>query len=837
MNKNHLFFWLLLTLVFHGIVSAQRQWEPAGYGASGNFTGVYFDPTQAGVVYITSDVTGVFRSTDYGETWEVRCSGLGNYQVASFAIDPFDSNTLYAGVGTYSGLSDRNGIYVSHDAGHTWQQLASTVADTIIFKQNRTVQSIAPDPYRPGVIISGSWFKGIWRSTDSGNSWTQVFVAPVVPPIQAEYIQTNSDDVSPFRAPVTVILFHPTDSNVAYAGLDGYGILKSLDAGITWNTINTGLPDTVWVKHLSISSDGNVLHAALAENGVYKSIDGGNTWQHITSTLPTSTHDWISAVAAHPTNTDTVFFTLASPDSPVIWKTVDGGNNWSFGSVINDTVNCPTETWHTKIFPFGAHYAWHIAMDPFDSDRLFFVDLWSVFRSTDGGMTWQEKVKGAQNTGVDKIFTDTNHPDGDPDTLWATHMDAGLLRSFDKGNTWEAILPSSANTLSELDSLAGHYWDFAIGIDQGVKYHYAGATPWNESKSRIFRSTNGINWETVFAVPRDTDLALPIQRKSPRAIAVDPSQPSTVYAAFDSDSIYKSTSNGNNGSWTATTSQPGNIYSRYYCSMAVNDYGWVFVSSEYGGIWRSKDGGDSWQTLITQQDDSLSYQVLVANGKLYATGYDKFGNPSQHYSTDWGDTWQEFNNLYPSNSVEHAGRAVAVDPADSNHIVYALFDRAYDGANRLGIYESFDNGSTWDYMNDGLRNLNITSITFGKDGTLYAGTNGNGIWSVNPTLSADEETAFVPLGWRLQQNYPNPFNPETTIRYQLPEADRVSLRIYNLLGEEVRALVNEKQIAGNYLVSWDGSNDAGMLVSSGVYFYKLKVGKSFVATRKMVLLR
>ncbi|RMF69991.1 MAG: T9SS C-terminal target domain-containing protein [Calditrichaeota bacterium] len=94
-----------------------------------------------------------------------------------------------------------------------------------------------------------------------------------------------------------------------------------------------------------------------------------------------------------------------------------------------------------------------------------------------------------------------------------------------------------------------------------------------------------------------------------------------------------------------------------------------------------------------------------------------------------------------------------------------------------------------------------------------------------------------PLAFELLPNYPNPFNPETTIRYQLPEAGRVTLTIYNLLGQKVRTLVNQNRSSGSYTVVWDGRNDAGKELSSGVYLYKLKVGKAFVATRKMLYLK
>lgn len=81
-----------------------------------------------------------------------------------------------------------------------------------------------------------------------------------------------------------------------------------------------------------------------------------------------------------------------------------------------------------------------------------------------------------------------------------------------------------------------------------------------------------------------------------------------------------------------------------------------------------------------------------------------------------------------------------------------------------------------------------------------------------------------------------PFNPATTIKYQLPKSTEVSLQIYNLLGQLVRTLVDEKQMAGNYAVIWDGKEENGQLVASGIYVYKIHT-KAFVKTKKMVLIR
>lgn len=103
----------------------------------------------------------------------------------------------------------------------------------------------------------------------------------------------------------------------------------------------------------------------------------------------------------------------------------------------------------------------------------------------------------------------------------------------------------------------------------------------------------------------------------------------------------------------------------------------------------------------------------------------------------------------------------------------------------------------------------------------------------NPSGSA---AGIVPATYSLGQNYPNPFNPATTIAYSVKTAGQVNLSIFNILGQEVRSLVNEFRDAGNYSAYWDGHDDSGTEVASGVYFYRIKSG-DFNDIKKMVLMK
>ena len=94
----------------------------------------------------------------------------------------------------------------------------------------------------------------------------------------------------------------------------------------------------------------------------------------------------------------------------------------------------------------------------------------------------------------------------------------------------------------------------------------------------------------------------------------------------------------------------------------------------------------------------------------------------------------------------------------------------------------------------------------------------------------------LPDRFNLLQNMPNPFNPSTAIGYQLPESGFVRLAIYNLIGQEVRVLVNEQRSAGSFTAAWDGTDALGRRVASGIYLYRIQAG-SFSATKRMLLLK
>ena len=118
-----------------------------------------------------------------------------------------------------------------------------------------------------------------------------------------------------------------------------------------------------------------------------------------------------------------------------------------------------------------------------------------------------------------------------------------------------------------------------------------------------------------------------------------------------------------------------------------------------------------------------------------------------------------------------------------------------------------------------------------RDGWKLFAASVNWAMQKDPYVSVEDEKPMVPAAITLYQNYPNPFNPTTIISYSLPSPMQTTLAVYDLLGRQVAVLVDQRQLAGEYTIRFNGAG-----LPAGVYFYRLSAGK-FSAVRKMTLLR
>jgi hypothetical protein len=211
---------------------------------------------------------------------------------------------------------------------------------------------------------------------------------------------------------------------------------------------------------------------------------------------------------------------------------------------------------------------------------------------------------------------------------------------------------------------------------------------------------------------------------------------------------------------------------------------------------------------------------------LWITKSGYTANSKVFKSTNAGSTWINVSTGLPNIPFN----CVTVHPDDSNHV--------YIGSD-LGVFHSSNGGTTWETYDQGLPNVIVNELEIHKaTNKLRAATFGRGLWEATVSIIDIESNSndVIPDKIDLFQNYPNPFNPSTTISYQINEKNNVSLKIFNTLGQEVRTIVNQKQNPGNYSFVWDGMNNNGKAVGSGIYIYRLKLD-NVVLSKKMILIK
>jgi len=243
------------------------------------------------------------------------------------------------------------------------------------------------------------------------------------------------------------------------------------------------------------------------------------------------------------------------------------------------------------------------------------------------------------------------------------------------------------------------------------------------------------------------------------------------------------------------------------------------------GVYLSNDNGDSWLKLSGGIPSQIIPSIVINDANEFvfaATSY--FG---VYRSEDYGETWQQANNGLPYLRM----KSLAIN--SNGHIFAGTLKTKENGG---GVFVSYDNGDNWHSFDQGLSEATVQTLVNGWEGQILAGTDAGVYKHAQTVTSINEDAPSIPSSFVLQQNYPNPFNPTTVINYQLKVAGNVKLTIYNQLGEEVRSLVNAKQAPSYYQIEWNGLNNSGERVTSGIYLYRLEAD-TIIQTRKMLLLR
>ena len=361
----------------------------------------------------------------------------------------------------------------------------------------------------------------------------------------------------------------------------------------------------------------------------------------------------------------------------------------------------------------------------------------------------------------------------------------GVFRSTDNGNVWTEINNGLTNTTVRAltINLGG---DIFAGTDGGG----------------VFRSTdNGENWVEVNNGITNS-----------RVLGMATNSSGDIFVAAIFGGMFRSTDNGEN--WVMINQGLTDIQA---ITIGINSKGDIFVGTWNGRLFRSMNNGDTWQEKIfsTSSFNNVFSIAISPNGNIFLGTFRGIFR-----STDNGDNW------IPISTAVADVKALTIG---SDGIIFA-------GTNGRGAFRSPDNGDTWLDINQGLSGSFVDDFTINSSGIIFAGTNQGVFRSVGVVTSIDESSLEVPTSFTLDQNYPNPFNPNTTIAYELPKSEYVTIKIYNVLGEEIKTLFNNFQVSGNHTITWDGTNSNNNEVSSGIYIYVIRAAQ-FSMAKKMILLR
>ena len=360
--------------------------------------------------------------------------------------------------------------------------------------------------------------------------------------------------------------------------------------------------------------------------------------------------------------------------------------------------------------------------------------------------------------------------------LFVSNTSQGVYLSTDNGDSWSAV-NSGISTTNIQDLLVKENFIYAGTYNGGVFLSSDNGSSW-------VAVNNGLTNLKVYALTLSS---------------------SNIIAGTESGGVFISSDNGMNWSFSGLTGEV--IWD--LCS----DANYTLAATAFNNIFLSTDDGNSWQAINNGLPSGGILAVEIHETKFFS------GTPynGPYLSTDYGANWFLINNGISAPDIwsfEFFGSNIFLNCSE-------------------GVYLSTDLGSSWTNVSDGLSDLWILSL-FIKDDYIFAGSGNSGILYRRPISELVSEIKYeeeLPEDFILYQNYPNPFNPITKIGFRISDFGFVSLKVFDVLGNEVATLVDEYKPAGKYEVEFLATG-----LPSEIYFYKLSAG-SFSQTKKMILLK
>jgi len=730
---------------------SEMRWRCIGPFRGGRTVAISGVPQQPNVFYMAAVNGGVWKTTDFGNTWFPIFDDEASGSVGGLAVAPSDPNILYVGSGEglqRPDLAVGDGVYKSIDAGKTWKHLglhdAQQITAIAVDPRNpdRVFVSVQGHPYGPNVE------RGIFRSLDGGKTFEKVL-----------YKDENTGGAD--------MVMDPGNSQILFAALwaarvapweirsgesfviPGSGLYKSTDGGATWRQITKGLPgadDLLGRIGIAIApSNPKRLYLtaeAKKEPGIYRSDDGGESWQHVNDDHRIGGRGpGAMGIAVSPDNADLIYVA-----NTTTWKSTDAGQTFT----------------GFKGAPGGDDYQ-RIWINPSNAQTIALSSDQGAVISVNGGQTWSSWYN-QPTAQFYHVTTDNRFPYW----VYGAQQESGSA----------AVMSRSA-----VGELTFREWSLP-GVEE---YGYIAVDPRDSNilyGGRITRSNQELNeYANVAPEPIRTG-----QYRYNRSLPIvfSPFDPGTLY--FAGNVLFKTTDGGrswqvispdltrespeipaNLGAFSAGDPEKGKHRGTIYAlAPSFKEPGTLWAGTDDGLIQITRDGGKAWKNVTPSQLTSWSkVSILEAShfdaGTVYAA-VNRFRlddlKPHIYRTRDFGASWQEIVSGLPGNAPINAVRE---DPARKG-LLFA--------GSETSVYVSFNDGDSWQLLQLNLPHTSMRDLAIHGDDLIVA-THGRSFWildDITPLRQLNEQIAKSPaflfqpqeaLRWRWNRNPDTPLPPET----------------------------------------------------------------------------
>jgi len=729
---------------------AGMRWRMIGPFRGGRTIGISGVPSQPNVFYMAPNNGGVWKTTDYGQTWNPIFDDQPTGSVGALAIAPSNPNMIYVGSGEglrRPDLSVGDGIYKSSDAGKTWQHLglreAQQIGAIIIDPNdpNRVFVAALGHPYGPNTE------RGVFRSRDGGTTWQKVF-----------YKDENTGAID--------VAFDPSNSQIVYADMwssrrppwttgggysgPGSGLYKSTDGGTSWRELTKGLPS--WADHLGriglgiAPSDSHRIYAlvdARKRTGLYRSDDAGESWQPVNDEQRICGRgDDFAGVRVDPRNKDVIYVANTSA-----YRSVNGGKDFTA----------------MKGAPGGDDYH-TIWINPDNPEIILLGSDQGATITVNGGQTWSSWYN-QPTAQFYHVITDNQFP------YWVyggqqESGSAGVASRSDFGEItfrewypvgteeygYVAPDPLNPNLIyggkaTRFDTNTGQTQDISPVVLRTGQYRFNRTAPLIFSSANphilylgsnvLFKMTNGgESWEII----------------SPDLTRDDPGVPASL------------------GIFVASEPEKGKHRGVIYSiAPSPKDANLVWIGTDDGLIQVTHDGGKNWQNVTPQeltpwsklaQLDASHFDTNTVYAAVNRFRLDDL-RPYIYRTHDGGRTWQKIVTGLPDNEPVNTVRE---DPVRKG-LLFAGTERT--------IYVSFDDGDHWQSLRLNLPPSSMRDLVV-HDDDVVVGTHGRSFWildNITPLRQINNQVAdasaylFAPhVTYRVRRNN----NTDTPLPPEIP---------------------------------------------------------------------